>query len=142
MLGGENLPAFHYGSHYSNSGIIAHYLIRIEPFTKYAVKLQGGCFDVADRLFQSIEISWEGSSTHSSDYKELIPEFFTLPEVFKNLNRLNMGRMQNGIYVGDVTMPAWAGTPENFTRIHQKALESPYVSKQLHKWIDLIFGYK
>jgi hypothetical protein len=51
MLRGENLPSFHYGSHYSNSGIIAHFLIRIEPFTKYAVKLQGGCFDVADRLF-------------------------------------------------------------------------------------------
>jgi len=39
MLKGEGLPAFHYGSHYSNSGVVAHFLIRVEPFTKYAVKL-------------------------------------------------------------------------------------------------------
>ena len=38
---GEIAP-FHYGSHYSSAGIVLHYLIRLEPFTKFAKQLQAG----------------------------------------------------------------------------------------------------
>ncbi len=31
---------FHYGSHYSSSGIVLHYLLRLEPFTTEHIKLQ------------------------------------------------------------------------------------------------------
>lgn len=41
-----------------------------------------------------------------------------------------------------VKLPKWARTPEEFLRKHREALESDYVSKNLHKWIDLIFGIK
>jgi hypothetical protein len=33
--------AYHYGSHYSNSGIVIHYLVRIQPFTTMAIEYQG-----------------------------------------------------------------------------------------------------
>jgi hypothetical protein len=50
---------------------------------------------------------------------------------------------QRGSVVHDVVMPLWAHKdPERFIFIHRMALESPVVSSQLHKWIDLIFGYK
>lgn len=42
----------------------------------------------------------------------------------------------------DVALPPWAKTPEDFIAIHRRALESEYVSQNLHKWIDLIFGFK
>jgi len=32
---------FHYGSHYSNSGIVLHYLIRLQPYTEHFLKYQG-----------------------------------------------------------------------------------------------------
>ena len=33
---------FHYGTHYSNSAGVMHYLIRMEPFTTLHIALQGG----------------------------------------------------------------------------------------------------
>jgi hypothetical protein len=45
--------------------------------------------------------------------------------------------------VGDVELPRWAkGSHAAFVEKLREALESDYVSRNLHKWIDLIFGYK
>ena len=72
----ETIPPFLYGSHYSSAGIALHFLIRCEPFTSLAISLQGGRFDLPDRLFDSIAGSWELSYANMADVKELIPEFF------------------------------------------------------------------
>ncbi len=33
---------FHYGTHYSNSAMVLHYLVRVEPFTTLHINLQSG----------------------------------------------------------------------------------------------------
>ena len=53
-----------------------------------------------------------------------------------------MGIRSNGKRVEDVSLPKWARNPEDFLAKHREALESDYVSNNLHKWIDLIFGVK
>ncbi|KAM5378914.1 hypothetical protein ACJA88_005474 [Fusarium oxysporum] len=136
---------FHYGTHYSSAMIVSSYLIRLPPFVQSYILLQGGSFDHADRLFQSIPEAWKSASCkNKADVRELIPEFYCLPEFLTNVNGYNFGnRESNGVKVDHVELPPWAkGDPRIFIAKHREALESPYVSENLHQWIDLVFGYK
>uniref|UniRef100_A0A1A8HZ71 Neurobeachin a n=2 Tax=Nothobranchius kuhntae TaxID=321403 RepID=A0A1A8HZ71_NOTKU len=63
-------------------------------------------------------------------------------QMFVNSNEYELGVRDDGVSVCDVELPAWAKKPEDFVRINRMALESEFVSCQLHQWIDLIFGYK
>ncbi|CAG8779797.1 13709_t:CDS:2, partial [Acaulospora morrowiae] len=102
----------------------------------------GGKFDHADRQFHSLHDTWQACLNASGDVRELTPEFFYLPEFLTNHNGFDLGVRQDGVPVNNVGLPRWAKTPEEFIRIHREALESDYVSENLHHWIDLIFGYK
>lgn len=142
LLDDPDTPPFHYGSHYSSSPIVLYFLLRLEPFTKLARSLQGDRFDRADRLFHSIAETFKGCTESMADVKELIPEFYYSSEFLANSNDLRLGVRQDGARVSDVVLPAWAkGSRHEFTRIMREALESEYVSQNLHKWIDLIFGH-
>ena len=136
-------PKFHYGSHYSSPAVILQFLIRLSPYSEGAKELQGGRFDLADRLFFAIEESFNASIEEVSDVRELIPEFFCLPDFLVNREKLNFGKTQTGTRVNHVQMPKWSRyNPYRFVTILRLALESEIVSKNLHHWIDLIFGYK
>ncbi|KAH9070044.1 hypothetical protein Ae201684P_002416 [Aphanomyces euteiches] len=137
------LPPFHYGTHYSSSAFVIGFLIRLQPFMNYHLRLQGGKIDHADRLFHSIDAAYKSCTTNPSDVRELIPEFFYLPDFLTNSHNDPLGVKQNGDVVHHVELPPWAkNSPEEFIRLHRLALESEYVSLNLHHWIDLIFGYK
>lgn len=135
---------YHYGCHYSNSGTVLHFLVRLPPFTKMFLHYQDSSFDIPDRTFHSMETTWRLSSFESAtDVKELIPEFFFLPEFLENNEGFDFGIRQNGSRVMNVELPQWAkGSTRLFILIHRQALESDYVSQHLNQWIDLVFGYK
>jgi len=102
-------PPYHYGTFYSSAMIIASYLVRMEPFTQHFLRLQGGHFDLADRLFYSIGDAYlSAAKNNMADVKELIPEFFSLPEFLCNSNNFDLGVKQNGIHLNDVVLPPWA----------------------------------
>lgn len=57
--------------------------------------------------------------------------------------KINFGKRSDGTPVNDVILPPWAeNSPEKLISILREALESEHVSRNLHQWIDLIFGYK
>jgi factor associated with neutral sphingomyelinase activation len=104
--------------------------------------------------------------------QELIPEFFLPQGDFLlNQQGLPLGVRQSGAAVDDVELPPWASElhgataggrhapppPSSsssatapspfldvatFLAVHRAALESPPVSRDLHRWIDLVFGNK
>ncbi|XP_066238803.1 lysosomal-trafficking regulator isoform X1 [Saccopteryx leptura] len=135
---------YHYGSHYSNSGTVLHFLVRMPPFTRMFLAYQDQSFDIPDRTFHSMNTTWRLSSFESmTDVKELIPEFFYLPEFLVNREGFDFGVRQNGERVNHVNLPPWArNDPRLFILIYRQALESDHVSHNICQWIDLVFGYK
>uniref|UniRef100_A0A3Q3K9U5 Neurobeachin n=1 Tax=Monopterus albus TaxID=43700 RepID=A0A3Q3K9U5_MONAL len=138
----DQTPPCHYSSHYSTAATSLHWLVRIEPFTTFFLSANNNKFDHPDRTFSAIARSWRNCQRDTSDVKELTPEFYYLPEMFVNSNGYHLGMRDDRTMVCDVDLPAWAKKPEDFVRMNRMALESEFVSCQLHQWIDLIFGYK
>jgi hypothetical protein len=129
-----------YRMHYSNLGYVVHYLLRVEPFTTFHISLQSGRFDKAARLFWSVPRSWDSVVSTRPDFRELTPEFFTMPAFLVNANGFDLGQPEGE--PGNVELPPWAGgSPHRFVAINRRALESSFVSANLHRWIDLIFGF-
>ncbi|XP_035391367.1 neurobeachin a isoform X3 [Electrophorus electricus] len=138
----DGTPPHHYTSLYSTAASTLLWLHRIEPFTTFYLNGNENKFDHPDRTFSGIMRSWRSCQRDTSDVKELIPEFYYLPEMFVNSNSYELGVREDRVPVCDVELPTWAKKPEDFVRINRMALESEFVSCQLHQWIDLIFGYK
>ncbi|OHS94557.1 hypothetical protein TRFO_39266 [Tritrichomonas foetus] len=56
---------------------------------------------------------------------ELIPEFYSMPELFKNKY---------------FVLPKWAESHEELIYKHRKILESDQISHSINEWIDSVFG--
>ena len=48
----DDIPPFHYGTHYSTSAFVLNYLLRLEPFTTMFLALQSGKFDHPNRYIR------------------------------------------------------------------------------------------
>ena len=139
----NQIPSY-YRSHYSNPTYVSHYLARIFPYSFVSIEIQGEKFDDPNRIFHSMEKTYESCMTLKDDIRELIPEFYTLPEMFENNNNLNLTQdlldlEGKKIEINDVQLPPWAeNSPYKFVSSMRYYLEREY--NKVNKWIDLIFG--
>jgi hypothetical protein len=138
----DGCDPYMYGGHYSLSANIMNMMVRVEPFTKLLVDLQGGRFDDPNRLFVSLKHLWYSVNNNTNDVRELIPEFFSMPDIFANINKQYFGEREDKISFDLVELPNWASSKEDFILKHRAALESDYITNKLNEWIDLIFGCK
>lgn len=51
---------------------VLYYLARVEPFTTLSIKLNGGKFHHADRMFSDISETWNRVLEDMNDVKELV----------------------------------------------------------------------
>ena len=137
----NQIKPYIYGSNYSNPFYTCNFLMRLFPFTHISIELQGHGFDNPERQFLSVANTFYNSTTQKTDIRELIPEFFFLPEMFLNINNLNMGKLEDGTEVNDTKTPCH-NNPYEFIMIMKTVLESEKISYNINNWIDLIFGYK
>lgn len=134
-------PKFLYGTHYSTPGYVLYYLLRKAP--ELTLHLQRGKFDTPDRCFSSLPACFRSVLSNPADVKELIPDFYAGDGKFlENYQKLDLGERQDGSAIGDVILPLWANDAQHLVKTMREALESEHVSRNLHNWIDLIFGYK
>ena len=132
-----------YNIHYSNAFTVCYYMMRLEPYTTQYVQLQDGKFDLPSRIFVSLPELWQVAAINTQqESRELIPEFFTTPQLLKNSDGFDFGTREDGTQIGDLILPNWATSPEDFIAKHREALESDYVRAHLNEWIDLVFGFK
>jgi len=130
----DSRESYFYGSHYSMPASVHFYLARVPPFTLCEWDLHNG-WDHNQRMFSDLNGTWLScSKTNNNDVKELIPEFFTLPEMFMNINKFNPSNGEEFV----VTIPKWSKNSAHFIIYNREILEH---ASDLHKWIDLIFGY-
>ena len=132
-----------YGTHYSCPNYVTNYLMRLFPFSHILIELNGKIdkFDEPDRLVYSVQKTFDSSTSLNTDLRELIPEFYYLPEIFINFNKLNMGKLENGYLVNDIFTPC-ENDPYEFVILMRSILENEIISLNIKNWIDLIFGFK
>jgi len=125
----------YFNTHYSTSGFVLYYLVRINPFTAGHIKLQTNKFDSPRRIFNSME-NYLQAMTSSEENRELIPEFFYNYEVFLNLNYNNIGYIfEENIQIHDFVTGDKNGIAEFIINMRQK-LEK----RNILPWVDNIFG--
>ena len=139
----NQLPYF-YGTHYSNPTYVSHYLTRLFPHASISIEIHGDKFEDPNRMFFSMNRTFETASTLKDDIRELIPEFYILPEIFLNNNNFNLSQNKldsegKEMVINDVELPPWSNnTCTNFIVEMRKNLEKNNL--KINKWIDLIFG--
>lgn len=139
----HTVPPFLYGSFYSTLGYVLFYLVRQYP--EWMLNLQHGVYDKSDRLFHSIQSTYNSVLTAPTDLKELIPQFYDIntnnnTAFLLNNYHINFGQLHDSTTVNDVILPRWCTSPAQFIQQMRAVLESDYVNIHLNQWIDLIFG--
>ena len=150
----DKWPYF-YGSHYSNPIYVNHYLLRLFPYSQMMIEMQGNKFDDPQRLFLSIKSTFNSATTQKCDVRELVPEFYYLPEMYTNLNHLKLGyaidesklaqkkdpNEEDPKYkIDDVILPPWAHN--NPFKYIAKITTRLNKTDKINEWADLIFGFK
>ena len=144
---GEKEYPCHFRLHYSNSAYIYYYLMRLNPYCQDMIKLQNYQNENPNRIFSSYK-NIEYFFKKGIDNRELIPDFFCSFEFLINLNCCFFGEVKNVRMNDDFILELDIKDKNKNVMIpyvlhlyaYKKLLNSIFISKKLHEWVDIIFG--
>ena len=131
-----------HSNHYSTSAYICYYLMRANPFTDSMIKFQSNNFDVPDRQFFDLGQTLTLCEFNNNN-REPIPELFTIPEVYINLNNNDFGKlsMNEKERIHNVHFAPYAYNAYEFTYKFRYMLNNDEeVNSKINLWFDFIFG--
>ena len=125
---------------FSNITFVCNYLIRVYPYSYISIEIQGSGFDTPSRLFFSVKSMLNNTLSQRSDLRELIPEIFYFPQLFSNLNNIELNKLPDGSNIDNVYIKN-KNEDENEKYIFlQDMRDNLEKEDNLNQWIDLIFG--
>ena len=134
-----SLFKYHFNQHYSTSGFILYYLVRLIPYTYQHLIFQSMEFDAPTRLFSSLNHIYNFLKI-TDDNRELIPEFYFSFDFLLNLNHNDFGIYKNKeetYHINNVDIYCKYYYPEFIIKSRNYLEQS-----DLSPWIDIIFGAK
>ena len=138
IMNNKTYMGYYFTQHFSTSGYLLFYLLRLNPFTYSLIELQSGKFDLPERLFSSLKNLLAFLNTIQEN-RELIPEFFYNYEFLINLNRNDFGKIKirnEYRYINNLDTNKKNETFVQFIIYMKNALEN----EKIPLWIDNIFG--
>lgn len=147
----ETIYRCHCGTHYSTSSYIFYYLMRTNPFGQNLIKLQNYKQENPNRMFLSFKETQKVLKS-STDNREMIPDLFCYVDYLCNVNCSFLGIRANSslvddFYINDVISNFDKNTNLITTYVEclyrqRKLLNDIFITKNLDKWVDIVFGKK
>jgi len=129
-----------HGNHYSTSAYIVFYLMRANPFTNNMIRFQSKNFDVPDRQYTDMKQTIFLCQKMNNN-REMIPELFSIPEIYINLNDNDFGKQKDGTRVHNISFTPYCDNPIQFSYLLKDLMNNNIeVNNQINKWFDFIFG--
>ena len=129
-----------HGNHYSTSAYILFYLMRANPFTNNMIRFQSNCFDIPDRQYADIQQTIFLCQKMNNN-REMIPELFSIPEIYINLNDNDFGKQKEGVRVHNINFKPYCDNPIDFSYLIKDLINNNIeINNQINKWFDFIFG--
>ena len=133
-----------FNTYFSNPIYVSNFLIRIFPYSLSCIELQGDGFDNPNRLFYSIDGSFNNTLSQKSDLRELIPELFYFFELFKNKNNIQLHTLSNKKEIDTIQINTENNkeTDRDIFRFLSNMRNTLEKEEKLNDWIELIFSEK
>ena len=143
----EKFPT-HLFNHYSTSAYIYYFLMRLNPYLKHFIQLQGDELEDSNRTFNNFQDT-EETLEFQNDNREIIPDFFCYFDFLLNSNCNLFGEYSDDLLIDDFSYISRTSRSKYINRIssfvialidNSKLLNNYYVSKIINNWVDIIFG--
>ena len=137
----EKQNRFH-SNHYSTSAYICYYLMRTNPFTDSMIKFQSNNFDVPERQFSDVKQTLL-LCEYNNNNREPIPELYTIPEAYINLNYNDFGiqTLNKSGRIHNVKVSPYASNAYEFVYdFKYKLNNNADINTNINMWFDFIFG--